>query len=152
MYVLIWSGIKCKCMVGQPNQNSVQNIHTTYVLHTRTQTHSHTETNIKNLNGLRCRIWLKAIFNRETSGILRSHYFVSVIILPSFFSNITRLIESKTPMADSEKVQDQQHQLKQKQQSIQNHSDGINGESTTPDLATQPKQIIGEYRIIATKL
>lgn len=47
-------------------------------------------------------------------------------------------------MADSEKVQDQQQQLKQKHQSIQIHSDGVNGEST-PDSATQPKQIIGEY-------
>lgn len=54
-------------------------------------------------------------------------------------------------MADSEKVQDQQPQLKQKHQSIQNHSDGINGEST-PDSATQPKQIIGEYRIIVAQL
>lgn len=42
-------------------------------------------------------------------------------------------------MADSEKVQDQQ-QLKQK---IQNHSDGVNGEST-PDSVIQQKQTIGE--------
>lgn len=47
-------------------------------------------------------------------------------------------------MADSEKVQDQQQQLKQK---IQNHSDGVNGEST-PDSVIQPKQTIGEYKQI----
>lgn len=51
-------------------------------------------------------------------------------------------------MADSEKVQDQQQQLKQKHQ-IQNHSDGVNGDST-PDSATQPKQIIGEYTYLHT--
>lgn len=46
-------------------------------------------------------------------------------------------------MADSmEKVQDQQQQLKQKHQ-IQNHSDGVNGEST-PDSVIQPKQTIGK--------
>ncbi|XP_031617343.1 Y-box-binding protein 1-like isoform X1 [Contarinia nasturtii] len=42
-------------------------------------------------------------------------------------------------MADSEKVQDQQP-LKQK---IQNHSDGVNGEST-PDSVIQQKQTIAE--------
>lgn len=44
-------------------------------------------------------------------------------------------------MTDSEKVQDQQQQLKQK---LQNHSDGVNGESTA-DSVIQPKQTIGEY-------
>lgn len=51
-------------------------------------------------------------------------------------------------MADSEKVQDQQQpppSLKQKHQ-IQNHSDGVNGEST-PDSVIQPKQTIGEWNI-----
>lgn len=48
-------------------------------------------------------------------------------------------------MADSEKVQDQQQSLKQKHQ-IQNHSDGVNGEST-PDSVIQPKQTIGELEI-----
>lgn len=46
-------------------------------------------------------------------------------------------------MTDTEKVQDQQQQLKQK---LQNHSDGVNGEST-PDSVIQPKQIVGEYGI-----
>lgn len=49
-------------------------------------------------------------------------------------------------MTDSEKVQDQQQQLKQK---LQNHSDGVNGEST-PDSVIQPKQTIGEYKIKCT--
>lgn len=51
-------------------------------------------------------------------------------------------------MADSEKVQDQQQQpsLKQKHQ-IQNHSDGVNGEST-PDSVIQPKQTIGKLILI----
>lgn len=47
-------------------------------------------------------------------------------------------------MADSEKVQDQQQQLKQKHQ-IQNNSDGVNGNETSPDSVIQPKQIIGMY-------
>lgn len=49
-------------------------------------------------------------------------------------------------MADSETVQEQPQQLKQKHQ-IQNHSDGVNGEST-PDSVIQPKQTIGEYAIV----
>lgn len=49
-------------------------------------------------------------------------------------------------MADSmEKVQDQPQQLKQKHQINQNHSDGVNGEST-PDSVIQPKQTIGKWK------
>lgn len=42
-------------------------------------------------------------------------------------------------MADSEKVQDQQQQLKKI-----SHSNAVNGEST-PDSVIQPKQTIGEW-------
>lgn len=50
-------------------------------------------------------------------------------------------------MADSEKVQDQPQQQQPLKQKIQNHSDGINGEST-PDSVIQPKQTIGELNFV----
>lgn len=48
-------------------------------------------------------------------------------------------------MADSEKVQDQQQQLKKIAHSNIVRSDGVNGEST-PDSIIQPKQTIGESK------
>lgn len=104
-------------------------------------------TNAKRIRWLLLVFQLKAVLNRETSGKLRGHTSLWEWSY-HLFLNITRLIESTliTPMADSmEKVQDQPQQLKQKHQINQNHSDGVNGEST-PDSVIQPKQTIGKWK------
>lgn len=128
------------------------------------QREGNNESNVYSINY--CRILLalqlEAVLNRVTSETTNCGHTIQFFVHESDCTSFTIVVcwlnhswwirlcpdYHNNIMTDSEKVQDQQQQLKQK---LQNHSDGVNGEST-PDSVIQPKQTVGEYGIHNQKI